>query len=364
MSKTLFIGVLIIHLNTVAQVNLIRNGKLSHYMVDSIYVQNKLYDTLRTGVMISDWDQNVCQQMYHPDYSFCSETFLNIVMYQTVAKDIFYVDNVYGILTTPLKENCQYILTLYAKPYSGNAFCNSLGAMFTKDTIDSDGYYDVNSKKSNTVTPSNLLVLQQVINDPHHFTAVSFTYTASGGERYIHIGNLSGRKPDKWQRTKAFGYFRNNISEYKKEWCMYAVSCMSLYKQECENDSTDSVVNIAPKDTLCCLPSIFFQTNDSKLSQDNIMILKQILGYLQEHPEVYVDIIGYTDDTGNYEDNMKLSSDRANSAKDFLVNLGINQDRLVVHAKGSTMPASKNDTDTKRQKNRRVEVLLRYDSKK
>lgn len=69
-------------------------------------------------------------------------------------------------------------------------------------------------------------------------------------------------------------------------------------------------------------------------------------------------ISGHTDNVGSASSNLKLSKNRAEAVRNYLVSKGINKDRFKVEAFGSKKPIADNKTEEGRQKNRRVEMLL------
>ena len=69
-------------------------------------------------------------------------------------------------------------------------------------------------------------------------------------------------------------------------------------------------------------------------------------------------IEGHTDNSGDYRANVKLSRDRANSIKKFLVENGIQSNRIKTIGLGSSRPRFSNDSESGRQKNRRVEIVI------
>jgi OOP family OmpA-OmpF porin len=66
-------------------------------------------------------------------------------------------------------------------------------------------------------------------------------------------------------------------------------------------------------------------------------------------------VAGYASSEGTAAHNMKLSKDRANSVKTYLVNSGVDAKKLKVKAYGETHPIATNDTEEGRVANRRVE---------
>ncbi|HEX3758521.1 MAG TPA: OmpA family protein [Kofleriaceae bacterium] len=87
--------------------------------------------------------------------------------------------------------------------------------------------------------------------------------------------------------------------------------------------------------------------------------LNQVLGILKAHPEVTkLEIQGHTSSEGGYDYNMRLSDARARAVYQWLVDHGIDGQRLVPHGYGLTVPLFPNDTEPHRQRNRRVQFRL------
>jgi len=79
----------------------------------------------------------------------------------------------------------------------------------------------------------------------------------------------------------------------------------------------------------------------------------------KEHPDAFVALFGYTDDTGKAEYNVELSRRRAEAAADYLQkNYELGSDRVVANWYGAQNPIAGNDTDEGRAQNRRVEVSI------
>ena len=70
-------------------------------------------------------------------------------------------------------------------------------------------------------------------------------------------------------------------------------------------------------------------------------------------------ITGHTDSSGDAAANQKLSEERAEAFKTYLVDKGVDASRVTVVGKGSSDPAFPNDTAANRAKNRRIEVSLK-----
>ena len=86
--------------------------------------------------------------------------------------------------------------------------------------------------------------------------------------------------------------------------------------------------------------------------------LRQLAQSLQRYPGTEVLIVGHTDDRGADAYNLTLSQRRADSAKGYLVSMGIPSDRIRTAGRGESEPVGSNETEAGRQQNRRVEVAI------
>jgi OOP family OmpA-OmpF porin len=105
--------------------------------------------------------------------------------------------------------------------------------------------------------------------------------------------------------------------------------------------------------------SIYFATGSAKLLAKSYPALKQVVQVLNDNPSYKIDINGYTDNTGGSELNQKLSENRANSVKQYILGSGIDESRITAIGHGEDDPITDNKTSKGRAKNRRVEMKLR-----
>jgi len=109
------------------------------------------------------------------------------------------------------------------------------------------------------------------------------------------------------------------------------------------------------------LNNLFFDLNKSELRKESTAELERMINLMSNHPAMMVEIAGHTDNTGTDEHNNKLSMDRANAVRTFLLKKGIRPDRIRARGYGRTKPSSSNQTEAGRQKNRRVEFTILKD---
>ena len=106
------------------------------------------------------------------------------------------------------------------------------------------------------------------------------------------------------------------------------------------------------------LENVFFEHNQYKLKSESFSELNRLIAFLKKSPELKIEIAGHTDNTGTLEYNNKLSQQRANSVKDYLLKNGIDTQKLEAMGYGPTKPIQTNETDAGRAKNRRVEFKV------
>jgi len=76
------------------------------------------------------------------------------------------------------------------------------------------------------------------------------------------------------------------------------------------------------------------------------------------HPGLNLQVEGYTDSTGSMDFNQKLSEQRANAVRDFLLTQGVNTNNMTAVGYGVNYPVASNDTAAGRKMNRRVELVI------
>lgn len=106
------------------------------------------------------------------------------------------------------------------------------------------------------------------------------------------------------------------------------------------------------------LNNIFFATGKSTLSSESFPELNRIAISMTENKTLAIELGGHTDNTGSAEFNIKLSQDRADSVREYLIGKGIEPDRVGSKGYGETVPVAKNDTPEGQQQNRRVEFKI------
>src|ERR1700733_10876951 len=89
--------------------------------------------------------------------------------------------------------------------------------------------------------------------------------------------------------------------------------------------------------------------------------LAKISGILLSHPGLRLEVDGYTDSVGSEDYNLKLSDQRAEGVRTYLIGQGIVPDDIASKGFGKDNPVASNDNAAGRQKNRRVEMVVSGD---
>lgn len=122
----------------------------------------------------------------------------------------------------------------------------------------------------------------------------------------------------------------------------------STTPNQSENRQTESVDSPS-------LTNISFVKNSTtvSLSQPQLDAIEE---YLSSNPDNRIVIEGYASSEGDYYYNIGLSRRRAQAVKKEFVLQGLDENRIIVEAKGSMNPIADNSTESGRAKNRRVEI--------
>ena len=107
------------------------------------------------------------------------------------------------------------------------------------------------------------------------------------------------------------------------------------------------------------LKNVFFETNKYDLKDESRVELLKLRDFMQNNPEVTIEISGHTDNVGNDTDNQVLSERRAQAIYNFLIENGVEDIRLSYKGYGETQPIDVNDTDEGRANNRRSEFKIK-----
>lgn len=141
---------------------------------------------------------------------------------------------------------------------------------------------------------------------------------------------------------------------------------ISDYKQAMTNEALVDVLRsksldarIDSRGIIINLENALFDFNSAELSKDALPHIKEISKLLQSLPDRNVSVEGHTDSVGTVMFNHKLSEGRAKSVVKELVKNGVSRSRLEFKGYGESDPVATNRTEEGRNRNRRVELVIK-----
>ncbi|MBP5573469.1 MAG: PD40 domain-containing protein [Bacteroidales bacterium] len=125
----------------------------------------------------------------------------------------------------------------------------------------------------------------------------------------------------------------------------------------------DYLVDDLKPGTVVQLVNIQFEFNSAALTADSEEGVAMLAAFLEQHPDLEVELSGHTDNVGSDAYNQQLSEQRAEVVRQALIEKGIAAARLSAKGYGATRPVGPNDTEAQRALNRRTEMTILQETK-
>ncbi|HEY9486846.1 MAG TPA: OmpA family protein [Chryseosolibacter sp.] len=107
------------------------------------------------------------------------------------------------------------------------------------------------------------------------------------------------------------------------------------------------------------LRNVLFAQAKTEILPESYPELDLVVSFLKENPTVKIELMGHTDGRGVQADNIRLSQQRVNKVKAYLVSKGISSRRISGKGFGGSKPIASNETEESRRMNRRVEFVIK-----
>lgn len=257
---------------------------------------------------------------------------------------------------------------------------NNLGMYISKDPLAIETKEDIIFQKekelARVVIPQN----NEVKVARYGFEPVCGVYKASGKEKFIVIGNFKNNKDTKYEKLKK----KSDIKGTQLPKAYYYIDQVEVFVLEnpedcnCDNKKEinhgESVIyhkQFTSEDAFTVEQQIKFSTiyfDNLKSDIDPIMIddLDNLIKVLKENKDVRIELNAHSDknevvSASKEPDNekwQKLDEKRAEVVKSYLIEKGIDEDRLEVKHHSSLRSASEGNTELDKAKNRRVEFVI------
>lgn len=198
----------------------------------------------------------------------------------------------------------------------------------------------------NAQTPSGLQIVRNYSNAIKKIGGKLIYEFEDGGTQYSTLQLIKDKK-EIWAQIVGAGNGMYSIYIVEKE----------AMNQDVAADASSMAKSIRETGKVA-IYGIYFDTGKSVLKAESQPTLQEISKLLKADPKLKLYVVGHTDNTGVFESNLKLSTERALAVMNALITqFTISADRLRSYGDGPTAPVATNDTEEGRALNRRVELV-------
>jgi OmpA-OmpF porin, OOP family len=106
------------------------------------------------------------------------------------------------------------------------------------------------------------------------------------------------------------------------------------------------------------LDDVLFETGKAEIKASSFKSLNDLAELLKRKEKMEILVVGHTDDRGDFNKNISLSQQRAESVKRYLINKSGALNRVKAEGKGSSEPVADNESEEGRKLNRRTEIQV------
>jgi len=255
-------------------------------------------------------------------------------------------------------ENLGYPINTIENEGSLAVSADGIHAFYASDRSDSRGGLDLYSfELPEQIRPFKTLYVKGFVYD---------NQTKRGLPSGIELIDNATGKPTMQLQTDETGFYfttlptnkdytfvvnRKGYVYYNKTYAFSNKQADSTYKQDIFLEPLVIKKSIVFKNVL-------FEINSFQLKDTNNVELNELAQLLLENPNLRIEIIGHTDNTGDEEKNILLSTKRAKSIVSYLIEKGISINRLTYKGLGSSTPIADNKTEAGKAANRRTEFVI------
>lgn len=277
-------------------------------------------------------------------------------------------------LSSPMKSGERYCVKFYVSLGDNSKFAsNNIAAHFSKKEF---GYSD---KKSIIDKPHVLEVRNKVFSGTYSWERVCGTFTAEGGEKHITIGNFSMTEETKVEKIKKDAsnknpqiggayYFIDNISVQlldEDERCDCGSDDFEEIGSSLIYSKSDFIKESMSLEDKLKASTIYFGFGRDMITGGSTKDLDRIAQWMKDNPTIKVRVVAHIDSEENRISETRaeykgVGMRRANSVIKYLIDQGVEENRLIATDKGDRAPAPSDseDEELNQAKNRRVEFVL------
>ncbi len=175
----------------------------------------------------------------------------------------------------------------------------------------------------------------------------------------IPTGSIFGRFSDSTFSFPIFGTAKYQITAEAKG---YNPRTVIVDPKDIDaNKKVQRDIILTPSGETMRLNNLIFPQGKAVIDPKSFNELDEVAQMMKENPKMIIQLEGHTDNVGSPKANMKLSEERVEAVKKYLVSKGIAKDRIKTKALGGSQPLANEMTQQARALNRRVEMRILKD---
>ncbi len=264
-------------------------------------------------------------------------------------RDDTYREYIQVKLKKPLKKGDEYYCEFWAcRARLSKYISNNLGVALSPTWISEEGYLPLTKIKPD-------YNYDKLINENgREWQRISFTFISPNRSEYICIGNFFDNEKTKMVAAKDAPEVTADEKAYNNSY--YLIDDVMLCATTIPEPEP---VPEPPKvGAVIKLDRVFFETAKWALLPESNEQLNELVTLMNEYPTMKIEIHGHTDSRGNDSYNQNLSENRTKSVYEYLVENGIDSERMKYIGYGEKKPIADNNISEGRQMNRRVEFVV------
>jgi len=194
----------------------------------------------------------------------------------------------------------------------------------------------------------------------------ALTLTPLGGVPVSIYDNALGRVISSFESGSSTGKYMVSLPSGKnygfsanaKDYLFYSENLIIPPTTSVQEIEMDILLNKVEVGSKIILKNIFFDFDKTTLRTTSTAELNRLIKMLNDFPTMKIEISGHTDNVGSDAYNKTLSLGRAKAVADFLIDHGIDKERVSYAGYGESQPIESNGTEEGRQMNRRTEFKV------
>jgi outer membrane protein OmpA-like peptidoglycan-associated protein len=289
--------------------------------------------------------------------------YAGIILYHDPTKD--YSEYITGELNHRLDSAKNYCIKISIRLSQNSGFLINQFGVYLSSQIPNLP----NTTDKQSIVPQ--ISYSSYLDNRHGWKVYCANYIAQGNEKFISIGRFSSLSETSIHKINPLNFSEGELNQSayylfdKIELFEDSLKCNCISKQnEYDKKQRLDFELIGPNDTLIynnnkvfVLNNIYFEFDKSDLLPESHVELEKLFDFLIKNSE-NITIIGHTDNYGTDSYNDNLSFSRANAVVEWLINKGLDKNRLNCKGYGARYPIVENDSPENRAINRRVEFTI------